>query len=301
MKNGKRRCICGTIGDTPLIRISSKLYAKLETVNPSGSIKDRMACYILDRAEERGETKRGGTIIEATSGNTGIAFSMLAASRGYNMIVVMPSNMSEERKRMIRSFGAEIVDVGAGDFAGAVEKRDAMAKELDAYRPCQFSNPDNVACHKNTTAQEIIRQVSNLPNFPRVEAFVAGTGTGGTLMGVRSGLLERYPNVQTIAVEPTESAVMKGGAPGNHNIQGIGDGFIPDIVQMQFVDEVITVSTEESIARTKELARTHGIFAGISSGANVLSAEKYIEQHNPEGIVVTVLPDRQERYLSLIT
>ena len=300
MSHTPKHCVCGTIGGTPLIRISDRLYAKLETLNPSGSIKDRMACYILDRAEERGEISPGDTIVEATSGNTGIAFSMLAATRGYKMIVVMPSDMSEERKRMIRSFDAAIVDVGPGDFAGAVEKRDTMVAELGAYCPRQFSNPDNVACHRNMTGNEIIGQVGSIAGNPRVAAFVAGTGTGGTLMGTRISLTERWPNMQTVAVEPTESAVMQHKEPGPHGIQGIGDGFIPPLVDMSVVDTVIDVSTDEAKARTQALSRSHGIFAGISAGANVLAAERYIEKHNPEGIVITILPDRQERYMSML-
>ena len=260
-----------------------------------------MACYILNRAEERGKIQKGGTIVEATSGNTGIAFSMLAASRGYKMIVVMPSNMSEERKQMIRSFGATIVDVGPSDFAGAVEKRDALVQKLGAFCPRQFSNIDNIACHKNKTAQEVLAQTAQIAGNRPIAAIVAGTGTGGTLMGLRAGIVEQYPQVQTVAVEPIESAVMSGGDIGPHGIQGIGDGFIPDLVDMNLVDHVVTVSTQEAMDRAKALSSTHGIFAGISAGANVASAEKYMQEYTPEGIVVTVLPDRQERYLSMLS
>lgn len=293
-------CVNTSIGNTPLIKIRSNLYAKLETVNPSGSIKDRMACYILDRAEERGEIKKGGTIVEATSGNTGIAFSMLAAARGYKMIVVMPSNMSRERKQMIRAFGAEIVDVAPCDFKGAVIKRDELAKELNAFCPKQFSNPDNIECHQKTTGTEIIEQVAREVDGKTISTFVAGTGTGGTLMGVREALIEVNPDVQTIAVEPTESAVMRGGQPGPHQIQGIGDGFIPDLIEMNLINDVIAVSSKDAIDRTNRLAKELGLLVGISSGANILAAEKYIEKTNPSGIVITVLPDRRERYLSML-
>ena len=295
-----RLCVSTSIGYTPLLQLSDRLYAKLETVNPSGSIKDRMACYILNRAEERGDIDPGGTIVEATSGNTGIAFSMLAAQRGYKMIVVMPSDMSEERKTMIRRFGATIVDVGPGDFAGAVEKRDALVKELGAFCPRQFSNPDNVTCHKETTGKEILDQVDALDLDVPVAAIVAGTGTGGTLMGIRAACIEEFPSLDTVAVEPTESAVMSGGDAAAHQIQGIGDGFIPPIVDMHQVDHVVAVSSSYAIARMHKLSKTHGIFAGVSSGANVAAAEHYIQNHNPNGIVVTVLPDRQERYLSML-
>jgi cysteine synthase len=288
------------IGHTPLIRISEKIYAKLETVNPSGSIKDRMALAILDAAELRGDLQPGGTIVEATSGNSGIALSMLAAERGYEMIVVMPANMSEERKSMIKAFGAKIVQVPSGDFAGAVEKRDELVKELHAFCPNQFANPDNIECHYKHTGKEIIHQVAKIDQHPEISAFVSGTGTGGTLMGVRKALIRKYPHVQIVAVEPTESAVMSGGEANEHSIQGIGDGFIPPIVDMACIDEVITVSSQEAIERARRLAKELGLFVGISSGANVLAAEKYIGKHKPSGIVVTILPDRGERYMSMV-
>jgi cysteine synthase len=296
--------ICRTtssfIGHTPLVRVSEKIYAKLETVNPSGSIKDRMALAILDAAEMRGELPPGGIIVEATSGNSGIAFSMLAAERGYKMVVVMPENMSEERKDMIRAYGAEIVEVGPGDFAAAVARRDELVKELGAFCPNQFANPDNVACHFKHTGREILQQVARLEGNPVISAFVSGTGTGGTLMGVRKALIRKFPHVQVIAVEPSESAVMSGGEPHAHSIQGIGDGFIPPIVDMNCIDEVAPVSSHDAVERAGRLARELGLFVGISSGANVLAAERYIEHHYPKGIVVTLLPDRGERYLSMM-
>lgn len=292
--------VSNAIGNTTLVKISNGLYAKLESSNPSGSIKDRMAKHLLNLAEERNELKEGGTIIEATSGNTGIAFSMLAAERGYRMIAVMPKNMSEERKKMIRAFGGEIIEVGNNDFEGAVEHRDQLVQELSAFCPNQFENVDNIDCHYVTTGQEIIQQVRGLNLDQKISAFVAGTGSGGTLMGVRKALVEVYPDVEIVAVEPTESAVMSGKEPGEHMIQGIGDGFIPPVVDMNFVDKIETVSSQESIARMHRLTRELGLMVGISSGAHVLSAEKYIEKYQPDGIVVTILCDRQERYFSLI-
>jgi len=260
-----------------------------------------MARYVLDQAEERGELKEGGIIVEATSGNTGIAFSMLAAERGYQMIVVMPSNMSEERKMMIRAYGAEIVEVGPGDFLGAVDKANEIVAEKNAYCPCQFVNDDNVKAHEVGTAVEIDEQVKELPGSPEISAFVAGTGTGGTLMGVQRAFTTIRPETVMVAVEPTESAVMQGSKDlASHAIQGIGDGFIPEIVDMDVVDEVIAISSEDSIDRTERLTKELGLLVGISSGANVLAAEKYIEEHDPEGIVVTILPDRQERYFSMM-
>ena len=293
--------VSNCVGNTSLVKISKNLYAKLESSNPSGSIKDRMAKHLLDLAEERGDIKKSGTIIEATSGNTGIAFSMLAAERGYRMIAVMPKNMSEERKVMIRSFGGEIFEVGNNDFAGALEYRDQLVKEMGAYCPNQFENIDNIDCHYSTTGQEIIRQVADLNLNQNISAFVAGTGTGGTLMGVREALIEVFPDVQIVAVEPTESAVMSGGEPGEHMIQGIGDGFIPPIVDMNLVDEVVAVSSEDSIARIRKLTKELGLMVGISSGAHILAAERYIEKHQPEGLVISILCDRQERYFSLLS
>ncbi len=288
------------IGNTPLIKISKGLYAKLETLNPTGSIKDRMANAILKAAEQRGELCPGGTIVEATSGNSGIAFSMLAALKGYKMIVVMPRNMSDERKKMIRGFGAEIVEVGDGDFNGAVEKRDDLVAKLGAFNPNQFGNPDNPECHYRTTGQEILRQLAELEEDATIGAFVAGTGTGGTLMGVRRALIAVNPDMQTIAVEPTESSVMKGGMPGLHSIQGIGDGFIPPLVDMGLVDHVQAISSPDAIKRMKRLMSEKGLFVGISSGANVLAAERYMEDFRPKGNVVTILSDRGERYLSML-
>ncbi len=288
------------IGNTPLIAINDSLCAKLETVNPSGSVKDRMARSILDAAEKRGELKPGMTIVEATSGNTGIALSMLAAERGYTMIVVLPSNMSEERKKIIRHFGARIEEVGKNDFMGAVAKRDALVREYRAFNPNQFANPDNEACHYQETGKEILAQCAETYPHDEIAAFVAGTGTGGTLMGVGRALRERFPRVKIVAVEPTESAVMSGGTPHPHLIQGIGDGFIPPLVHMSLVDTVMTISSEDAVSRTKKLASEKALLVGISSGANVLAAERYMEKERPTGIVVTILPDRAERYFSVL-
>ncbi len=247
------------------------------------------------RLKNLANSNRGGTIIEATSGNKGIAFSYLAKERGYKMIVVMPSNMTEARKQMIRGFEAEIVEVAPGDFVGAARKRDQLVAKAGAFCPRQFCNPLNVEAHQKHTAQEILEQVHEL-DLPHIEAFVAGTGTGGTLMGVGFSLKSMYPNLKVVAVEPTESAVMQNREPGLHKIQGIGDGFIPPIVQMEYVDEVVDVTGEEAIQRAQQLNQDLDISVGISSGANVLSAEKYIEQFHPKGIVITVLPDHANRY-----
>jgi len=294
------RSVSPFIGNTPLVKISEQIYAKLESVNPSGSIKDRMAKAILDAAEMRGILKPGGTIIEATSGNSGIAFSMLSAERGYTMIVVMPNNMSSERKDMIRAYGATIVEVAASDFAGAVEKRDALVAEMGAFCPNQFANNDNVECHFMHTGNEILQQAALIEGKPEISAFVSGTGTGGTLMGIRKALIAKFPRVKVVAVEPEESAVMSGGIANAHSIQGIGDGFIPPIVDMHCVDNIAVISSADAIERARRLAKEAGLFVGISSGANILAAERYINLHKPTGIVVTLLPDRGERYLSMM-
>ena len=282
------------VGNTPLIKPGDRLYAKFETYNPSGSIKDRIGYYILKKAEERGDLKPGDTIVEATSGNTGIAVSMFGASKGYPVIIVMPSNMSEERKQMMRMFGAEVVQTDPGDFDGSIGLRDKICKDPGFFNFNQFHNPDNIACHYETTGVEILDQTKGLP----VAAFLDGTGTGGTLMGVSARLQERHPNIKTLAIEPAESPVMSGGDQGLHGIQGIGDGS-KFLVDLDKVDEVLLVKTDDAIERMKQLHQ-RGLLVGISSGANVLASERWIEKNDPDGIVVTILCDRGERYLSCV-
>jgi len=282
------------VGNTPLIKLGDRLYAKFETYNPSGSIKDRIGYYILKKAEERGQLRLGQTIVEATSGNTGIAVSMFGANKGYPVIIIMPSNMSEERKRMMRMFGAKVIEIDPGDFDGAINLRDKMCNDPLFFNFNQFHNPDNIACHYETTGVEILEQTKGLP----VAAFLDGTGTGGTLMGVSARLKERYPNIKTLAIEPAESPVMSGGEQGLHGIQGIGDGS-KFLVDLDKVDEVLLVKTDDAIERMKQLHQ-RGLLVGISSGANVLASERWIEENDPDGIVVTILCDRGERYLSCV-
>ena len=282
------------VGNTPLIKLGDRLYAKFETYNPSESIKDRIGYYILKKAEERGDLKPGDTIVEAPSGNTGIAVSMLGANKGYPVIIVMPSNMSEERKQMMRMFGAEVIETDPGDFDGSIGLRDKICKDPGFFNFNQFHNPDNITCHYETTGVEILEQTKGLP----VVAFLDGTGTGGTLMGVSARLKERYPNIKTLAIEPAESPVMSGGEPGLHGIQGIGDGS-KFLVDLDKVDEVLLVKTDDAIKRMKQLHQ-RGLLVGISSGANVLASERWIEENDPDGIVVTILCDRGERYLSCV-
>jgi len=275
------------IGKTPLVSLSNNLFAKLETYNPTGSIKDRMAHYLLKKAESRGEISPGDTIVEASSGNTGIAFAMLGAVKGYRVKIVMPFNMSEERKQMMRAYGAEIIEVGANDFAGAISLRDVICEEnKNHFAPKQFSNKDNIECHERTTARELMAGTL----FRKIDAFVSGAGTGGTIMGVQKAFQKYYPDTKIILMQPAESAK-------EHGIQGVNDGE-DFLVDKKKIHGIIEITTDEAKERAKRLAREHGLLVGISSGANVLAAEKWIEENDPDGIVVTILCDRGERYLS---
>lgn len=282
------------VGQTPLIKITDKIWAKFEGTNPSGSIKDRMATYIINHAEENGLIKKGDTIIEATSGNSGIAFAFLAAERGYKCKIVMPRNMSEERKQMLRLYGSELIEVEDGKFDDAIALRDKLATENGWFNPNQFTNPLNIEAHQKTTALEILHQHTN-----PISAFMDGTGTGGTLMGISSILKMYHHDIKTIAIEPAESPVMSGGEPGLHGIQGIGDGS-KFLVNLDEVDEIIVISTEDAKERARKLAQEKGLLVGISSGANILAAERWVEKNNPEGSVITILCDRGERYLSCL-
>ena len=281
------------IGDTPLIQLSDKLYGKLEAVNPGGSIKDRPVKYILDSMD----LKKGDTIIEATSGNTGISLAMMCAERGYKCVIVMPSDMSEERKKMMKFFGAELIEVDAGDFDGAIETKDMIAEEQGYITLNQFNNELNVECHRKTTFEEILKH--SLEMGKPISAFILGTGTGGTLMGLQQGVSDYNLQSKVVAVEPSESPVMSGGEKGLHGIQGIGDGS-KFLVDLDKVDEIITISTEEAKERSLRLAKENGLFVGISAGANVIASERWIEQTKPDGVVVTILCDRGERYFSVL-
>ncbi len=284
--------VLSIIGNTPLIRISN-VYAKFEGMNPSGSIKDRVALDIIEAAEAEGELAEGYTIVEASSGNTGISLAMIAAVKGYKMIVVMPENMSEERKQMMRAFNAELVLTSkSGSLTEAIETAEEIANRPKTFYARQFSNPNNIKAQEKT-GQEILREIGP------VDAVVAGVGTGGTLMGVTNVMKTVNPAVKQIAVEPEEAAVMFGGSDiriKQHKIQGIGDGFIPHLIDMKKVDDVITVGSEEAIQMAKKLAKQYGLLVGISSGANMLAALRVAKHYNK---VVTVLPDRGERYLSM--
>jgi cysteine synthase A len=283
------------VGQTPLIQISERIFAKFEGQNPSGSIKDRMATFIINDAEKNGLIKKGDTIIEATSGNSGIAFAFLAAERGYKCIIIMPANMSEERKQMLRLYGAELIEVPDGKFDDAIALRDKMAEENGYFNPNQFHNPLNIQAHYEGTGVEILHQ-----HTEKIAAFVDGTGTGGTIMGISRLLKMYHPFMKVVAVEPAESPVMSGGQPGIHGIQGIGDGS-KFMVNLKEIDDIIIISTEEAKERARRLAKEQGLFVGISSGANILASERLLEKYpDMEGNIITILCDRGERYLSCL-
>ena len=291
------RVVSNFVGNTPFVKLSDKLYAKLESVNPGGSIKDRPVKWILDDAEDRGVLKLGDTIIEATSGNTGIALAMIGAERGYKIKIVMPNDMSIERKSLLRMYGAELIEVEAGDFDEAIRLKDELVDKHGYYPLNQFTSTLNIECHYKTTFKELLSHSLKIGKY--ISAFIAGTGTGGTIMGVQKGFSEFDTRVKIIAVEPAESPVMSGGEKGLHGIQGIGDGS-KFLVDLDKVNEIITISTKEAEERSKDLALEHGLLVGISSGANILAAERWIKENNPSGIVFTILCDRGERYCSIL-
>ena len=289
-----------TVGNTPMLSIDG-IYAKLECTNPCGSIKDRIATYILDESKRRGLLRDGDHIVEATSGNTGIALSYFGRERGYDVTIVMPENMTEERKEIITRLGATLVSVSEdGSFAEAAAVRDELASQPGHFNPDQFSNPLNVQCHHDTTGSEVLRQLPEHTEAP-VGAFVAGVGTGGTLMGVGAAIREKYPDAKLIAVEPAESAVMSGGAPGTHSIYGIGDGFIPAIVGdgngglSADIDRVVRIESHAAKDAAHYLSAAFACCVGISSGANFLAAQ---ELKNEFETIVTIFPDGFQKYQS---
>ena len=285
------------VGDTPLIPIEFAgltVWGKAEFMNPGGSVKDRMATYIIDHAEAYELIKPGDTLCEATSGNTGIAFAMLAAERGYKMYIIMPSNMSDERKQMLKFYGARLIEVDEGDFDGAITLRDEMCEKMGWFNCNQFHNPWNIEAHFNNTGPEIMSQLST--NIP--DAFIAGTGTGGTIMGCGEYLKQYYNDMKIVAVEPFESAVMSGGEAGLHGIQGIGDGS-KFLVDLNFIDDIKTVKTECAKTIARHLALRYGLFVGISAGANVFASFQLLRDNNKKH-AITILCDRGERYFSCL-
>ena len=287
------------VGQTPLIPIDIDgviIWGKAEFMNPSGSVKDRPIKNILNRAVENGLLSKGGTVVEATSGNAGISFAMYCAEMGFKCVIVMPSNMSEERKKMLRLYGAELIEVGPGDFDSAIKLRDELAEKNGWFNGNQFASPWNVEAHKEGTGVELMYQA--ISNKIRPSAFVLGTGTGGTLMGAGETLKNFYYDMEIVAVEPSESPVMSGGESGLHGIQGIGDGS-KYMVDLDFVDHIITISTEEATQMSRRLSKDYGIFVGISAGANVLASVKYGQKFDKTNIF-TILCDRGDRYLSIL-
>lgn len=292
------------VGETPMIKlglteVETDIFAKLEYLNPGGSIKDRIARYMIEQAEKRGDLKPGYTIVEATSGNTGIAFSMAAAAKGYRIVVVMPETASVERSTILKHYGADVVLTPAKDFVeGAVRKAKELASQPCWWMPAQFENFDNVAAHRETTGKEILKQVPG----GKVDAFVAGVGTGGTLMGVAEALKAVNSEVKIVAVEPVGSRseapkeVTKHLSIIRHKVEGIGDGFIPPIVKVDLINEWIQVCDEDAIKMAQRLAKEKGLFVGISSGANVYASLKVAKSLGKGKVVVTVLPDSADRY-----
>lgn len=286
--------ILDLIGNTPLIRLrGERVYAKAEFLNPGGSIKDRVALAMLEGAERDGRLHEDSIIVEPTSGNTGIGVALVGRLKGYRVRIVMPENMSTERKKLIQTLGAELVLTPEEEnISGAVERaRQMAAADARVYVPQQFENPDNPRVHYEETAHELWRQMTG-----DIDAFVAGIGSGGTLQGVGRFLREHKPNCRIVAVEPKNVSAILGHEPGLHQIQGIGDGFIPPILDVSLVDDVVEVTDEDAIETTRQLGRDFGLLVGISSGANVWAARQVAAR--VEGNVATVLPDRAERYFS---
>lgn len=291
------------IGRTPLVQLnrfaddeSARLFAKIEFFNPGGSVKDRICLSMIEAAERSGKLRPGGTMVEPTSGNTGIGLALVAAVRGYKLILVMPESMSMERASLLSSYGAQLVLTPAWEgMRGAIKEAESIIEQNPSYfMPNQFANPANPEVHRKTTGPEILEALDG-----NVDAFVAGVGTGGTITGVGEVLKAKNPKTMIVAVEPSASPVLSGGEPGPHKIQGIGAGFVPNVLNRKIIDRVITVSDDDAYKTAKLLARQEGLLVGISSGANALAAQQIARELGRGKTVVTILPDTGERYISI--
>ncbi len=287
------------IGNTPLFSFKESMgyniFAKAEFLNPGGSIKDRIAKNMIEEAEKVGKLKPGMTIIEPTSGNTGIGLALCGVRKGYKVIIVMPENMSEERKKIIKALGAELVLTPKElSVDGAVKEAERIASQSEEYYvPQQFKNPANPDVHYKTTAVELFEQVGG-----KIDVYVSGIGSGGTLQGVAKYLLEKNPDMKIVAVEPKNVSALLGDEPGLHQIQGIGDGFVPDILDTSIITDIVEVSDDDAINTARSLARVQGLLVGTSSGANIWTSMKMAEKYGKDKVIATVLPDRAERYFS---
>jgi cysteine synthase A len=298
-----RKEITELIGGTPLVRLnrlsregSATIYAKVESFNPGGSVKDRICLNMINEAERQGRLKAGSTIVEPTSGNTGIGLALVSAVRGYKLILVMPESMSMERASLLSSYGAQLILTAAWEgMKGSIKEAESIVAQNPSYfMPDQFSNPANPAMHRQTTAVEIWDALGG-----KFDAFVAAVGTGGTITGCGEVFKERNPAIKVIAVEPAGSPVLSGGDPGPHKIQGIGAGFVPKVLNRKILDRVVTVTDDEAYQTANLLAKKEGLLVGISAGANVFAAQKVADELGPGKAVVTILPDTGERYISI--
>lgn len=290
------------VGQTPIVKLnnipdknSADVYLKLEYFNPGSSVKDRIALAMVEAAEKSGQLTEGSTIIEPTSGNTGIGLALVAAAKGYKAILVMPETMSLERRKLLRAYGAELVlTPGPDGMKGAIAKAQELAKENGYLLPQQFLNTANPEIHRQTTGPEIIEAFGD----DTLDAFLAGVGTGGTITGTGEALREKYPNIQIYAVEPQDSPVLSGGKPGPHKLQGIGAGFIPDVLNTEVYDQIIQISTEEAFEYARRAGATEGILSGVSGGAAIAAAVQVAKQLGKGKKVLAIIPDNGERYLS---
>lgn len=293
--------IADLIGNTPIVRLNrmtgendAEIYAKLEYMNPGSSVKDRIALAMIEAAEESGDLKEGDTIIEPTSGNTGIGIAMVAAIKGYRAILVMPDTMSTERRNLLRAYGAELIlTPGSGGMNAAIKKAGELKEEHGYFMPQQFKNEANPNIHEKTTGKEIVEQMGD-----QLDAFISGIGTGGTITGAGKVLKEKYQDIKLYAVEPTDSAVLSGKEPGPHKIQGIGAGFVPDVLDTNIYDSIITVTNDQAYETAREAARLEGLLGGVSTGAAIYAAQQVAKDLGKGKKVLAIIPSNGERYLS---